>query len=160
MAELADALDLGSSSFGSAGSTPVIPTGHWPERRITQGSNHSKRRCGAQSVGAWAVAASGISCELVAQLVEQRTFNPWVARSSRAELIYEDPGGVPVTRLGFLHAVFPKWAGLQSIDISTRRLLEVLLIHLTHSCQVVTAGYLLAGGDQYLVHGAATGGGD
>ena len=28
VAELADALDLGSSSFGSAGSTPVVPTAY------------------------------------------------------------------------------------------------------------------------------------
>ncbi len=28
----------------------------------------------------------GLSCELVAQLVEQRTFNPWVVGSSPTEL--------------------------------------------------------------------------
>ena len=32
VAELADALDLGSSFFGSAGSTPVVPTFSGPSR--------------------------------------------------------------------------------------------------------------------------------
>ena len=75
VAELADALDLGSSSLGSAGSTPVVP--------ILSGSPAGiafEEPLGASSI------------EPVAQLVEQRTFNPLVVGSSPARLIEDSPG--------------------------------------------------------------------
>jgi hypothetical protein len=77
VAELADALDLGSSSFGSAGSTPVIPTFKGGSRRAEGGrvSFHLPP------------SPFRLQNEPVAQLVEQRTFNPWVVGSSPAGLI-------------------------------------------------------------------------
>ncbi len=85
MAELADALDLGSSSFGSAGSTPVVPTrwhiavirGHlvaWLRQTYLAVCRGGGRLPATEEISQ--TAFSRKEKGPVAQLVEQRTFNP------------------------------------------------------------------------------------